>query len=284
VFSKSFKAPSAWAEREVKYKMEKRAWEIEARARGPPRARPAPCWSPRCKGLVKLLRGPRLSRPCARPRARAESRLDTVAKAADARARPARRRSARSVHAARAQWRAGLLPGLPRVDRARRAAAAPATPGARAQVKGLRDKMRAVQEENSSYRASNKAAEFEERVQARAPDRLVRPARHAARPCKSGFVPAGVGSSSAARAGARRGSAVHRSVPLGSEVQGCAAAHRTYWLGAMTSPGPRRSCNLNNPKPYQGAQDQALSPTCAGAEGGGGARGGGQGGRAARAA
>lgn len=27
VFSKSFKAPSAWAEREVKYKMEKRAWE-----------------------------------------------------------------------------------------------------------------------------------------------------------------------------------------------------------------------------------------------------------------
>ena len=27
VFSKSFKAPSAWAEREVKYKAEKRAWE-----------------------------------------------------------------------------------------------------------------------------------------------------------------------------------------------------------------------------------------------------------------
>lgn len=27
VFSKSFKAPSAWAEREVKYKMEKRDWE-----------------------------------------------------------------------------------------------------------------------------------------------------------------------------------------------------------------------------------------------------------------
>lgn len=27
MFSKSFKAPSAWAEREVKYKMEKRAWE-----------------------------------------------------------------------------------------------------------------------------------------------------------------------------------------------------------------------------------------------------------------
>ncbi|KAK9825855.1 hypothetical protein WJX81_004552 [Elliptochloris bilobata] len=61
VFSKSFKAPSAWAEREVKYKMERRAWEIE--------------------------------------------------------------------------------------------------------VKGLRDKMRAVQEENSSYRASNKAAEFEARLQ-----------------------------------------------------------------------------------------------------------------------
>lgn len=35
-------------------------------------------------------------------------------------------------------------------------------------MKGLRDKMRAVQEENSSYRASNKAAEFEERVQVRA--------------------------------------------------------------------------------------------------------------------
>ena len=31
VFSKSFKAPSAWAEREVKQKMEKRAWEIEVR-------------------------------------------------------------------------------------------------------------------------------------------------------------------------------------------------------------------------------------------------------------
>ena len=31
VFSKSFKAPSAWAEREVKYKMERRAWEIEVR-------------------------------------------------------------------------------------------------------------------------------------------------------------------------------------------------------------------------------------------------------------
>ena len=29
VFSKSFKAPSAWAEREVKYKMEKRAWEAQ---------------------------------------------------------------------------------------------------------------------------------------------------------------------------------------------------------------------------------------------------------------
>ena len=29
VFSKSFKPPSAWADREVKYKMEKRAWEQE---------------------------------------------------------------------------------------------------------------------------------------------------------------------------------------------------------------------------------------------------------------
>jgi hypothetical protein len=29
VFSKSFKAPSAWAEREVKYKMEKRDWDAE---------------------------------------------------------------------------------------------------------------------------------------------------------------------------------------------------------------------------------------------------------------
>ncbi len=37
VFSKSFKAPSAWAEREVKHKMEKRAWEIEVR---PPPAHP----------------------------------------------------------------------------------------------------------------------------------------------------------------------------------------------------------------------------------------------------
>lgn len=36
-----------------------------------------------------------------------------------------------------------------------------------AQVKGLRDKIRAVQEENASYRASNKAAEFEARVQVR---------------------------------------------------------------------------------------------------------------------
>lgn len=27
MFSKSFKPPSAWAEREVKYKMEKKAWE-----------------------------------------------------------------------------------------------------------------------------------------------------------------------------------------------------------------------------------------------------------------
>ena len=29
VFSKTFKAPSAWADREVKYKMEKRTWELE---------------------------------------------------------------------------------------------------------------------------------------------------------------------------------------------------------------------------------------------------------------
>lgn len=34
VFSKSFKAPSAWAEREVKYKAERRDWEAkEARLR-----------------------------------------------------------------------------------------------------------------------------------------------------------------------------------------------------------------------------------------------------------
>lgn len=31
VFSKSFKAPSAWAEREVKYKMEKRDWDAESK-------------------------------------------------------------------------------------------------------------------------------------------------------------------------------------------------------------------------------------------------------------
>ena len=31
VFSKTFKAPSAWAEREVKYKMEKRDWDSESR-------------------------------------------------------------------------------------------------------------------------------------------------------------------------------------------------------------------------------------------------------------
>ncbi len=31
VFSKSFKAPSAWAEREVKYKMEKRDWDSQSR-------------------------------------------------------------------------------------------------------------------------------------------------------------------------------------------------------------------------------------------------------------
>lgn len=29
VFSKNFKPPSAWADREVKYKMEKRGWESE---------------------------------------------------------------------------------------------------------------------------------------------------------------------------------------------------------------------------------------------------------------
>ena len=31
VFSKTFKAPSAWAEREVKYKMEKRDWDSKGR-------------------------------------------------------------------------------------------------------------------------------------------------------------------------------------------------------------------------------------------------------------
>ena len=30
VFSKSFKAPSAWAEREVKYKAERRAWDAQS--------------------------------------------------------------------------------------------------------------------------------------------------------------------------------------------------------------------------------------------------------------
>ena len=29
VFSKTFRAPSAWAEREVKYKMEKKDWDIQ---------------------------------------------------------------------------------------------------------------------------------------------------------------------------------------------------------------------------------------------------------------
>ena len=29
VFSKSFRAPSAWAEREVKYKMDKKAWDTQ---------------------------------------------------------------------------------------------------------------------------------------------------------------------------------------------------------------------------------------------------------------
>lgn len=42
-----------------------------------------------------------------------------------------------------------------------------------AQVKGLRDKIRAVQEENASYRASNKAAEFEARVQVRSDAHLL---------------------------------------------------------------------------------------------------------------
>ena len=35
VLSKSFKAPSAWAEREVKYKAEKRDWEAQARCNSP---------------------------------------------------------------------------------------------------------------------------------------------------------------------------------------------------------------------------------------------------------
>ena len=33
VFSKTFRAPSAWAEREVKYKMEKKAWDTEVSSR-----------------------------------------------------------------------------------------------------------------------------------------------------------------------------------------------------------------------------------------------------------
>lgn len=32
MFSKAFKAPSAWAEREVKYKMDKKQWDAEAEA------------------------------------------------------------------------------------------------------------------------------------------------------------------------------------------------------------------------------------------------------------
>ena len=32
VFSKTFQPPSAWADRERKYKMEKRDWEIDVRA------------------------------------------------------------------------------------------------------------------------------------------------------------------------------------------------------------------------------------------------------------
>ena len=37
VFSKTFRAPSAWAEREVKYKMEKKDWDtqVELRAEAP---------------------------------------------------------------------------------------------------------------------------------------------------------------------------------------------------------------------------------------------------------
>ena len=34
VFSKTFRAPSAWAEREVKYKMEKKAWDTEVSSKG----------------------------------------------------------------------------------------------------------------------------------------------------------------------------------------------------------------------------------------------------------
>jgi len=71
VFSKSFKAPSAWAEREVKYKMEKRAWEIEARACGPSCALPEPA----VKFAVEGPAGPAPSVPCAPPCARACVRI-----------------------------------------------------------------------------------------------------------------------------------------------------------------------------------------------------------------
>lgn len=38
VFSKTFRAPSAWAEREVKYKMDKKDWDTEVDS-------PADCFS-----------------------------------------------------------------------------------------------------------------------------------------------------------------------------------------------------------------------------------------------
>ena len=52
VFSKSFKAPSAWAEREVKYKMEKRDWMPRARNF----ARPSPSWRQRMHATVQITR------------------------------------------------------------------------------------------------------------------------------------------------------------------------------------------------------------------------------------
>ena len=78
VFSKSFKAPSAWAEREVKYKMEKRAWEIQARARGPTRTLPEPA----AKCAVEGPAGPApFSFVCAR--VRADREMERVANAED---------------------------------------------------------------------------------------------------------------------------------------------------------------------------------------------------------
>lgn len=45
VFSKTFQPPSAWADRERKYKMEKRDWETEVSA-GLYTLYPPPCRSP----------------------------------------------------------------------------------------------------------------------------------------------------------------------------------------------------------------------------------------------